>query len=145
MALPSSGSITMAQVAAEIGISASGLSLNDSQVRQLAGKPNGAISFADLLGKAWAYANFIGISTSGRAAAYYNEWGTIHLNIEGVNFSTSAQLLSGNNQNVRKLNETTYQWKGNNIGKTQYGTFRFTVTAGGTSSSQDITLMTSHF
>lgn len=53
MALPSSGPITMAMVAAEIGISASGLSLNDSRVRQLAGKPSGAISFADLLGKSW--------------------------------------------------------------------------------------------
>lgn len=43
----------MAQVAAEIGISASGLSLNDSRVRQLAGRPSGAISFADLRGKSW--------------------------------------------------------------------------------------------
>ena len=51
MTLPSSGPITMAQVAAELGISASGLSLNDSRVRQLAGKPSGAISMADLRGK----------------------------------------------------------------------------------------------
>lgn len=145
MALPSSGPITMAQVAAEIGISASGLSLDDSRVRTLAGRPSGSISMSDLLGKAWAYANFLGISTSGRASAYYNIWGTIHLNIDGVNFSTSAQLLSGNNQNVRKINETTYEWKGNNIKKDQTGTYRFTVTAGGTSSSRDITLSTTHF
>lgn len=59
MALPSSGPITMAQIAAEIGISASGLSLNDSRVRQLAGRPSGGISFSDLLGKAWAYLNSI--------------------------------------------------------------------------------------
>lgn len=51
MALPNSGPITMAMIAAEIGISASGLSLNDSRVRQLAGKPSGTISFSDLLGK----------------------------------------------------------------------------------------------
>lgn len=51
MALPSSGPITMAQVAAELGISASGLSLDDSRVRQLAGRPSGSISMSDLLGK----------------------------------------------------------------------------------------------
>ena len=43
MALPSSGSISMAQVAAELGISATGLSFNDSRVRALAGVPSGAI------------------------------------------------------------------------------------------------------
>lgn len=59
MALPSSGPITMAMVAAEIGISASGLSLNDSRVRTLAGRPSGSVSFANLLGKAWAYLNGI--------------------------------------------------------------------------------------
>lgn len=51
MTLPASGTITMAQVAAELGISATGLSLNDSRVRALAGKPSGVISFSDLHGK----------------------------------------------------------------------------------------------
>ena len=42
----------MAQVAAELGISAVGLSLNDSRVRKLAGvDASGAISMANLLGK----------------------------------------------------------------------------------------------
>ena len=54
MTLPASGPISMSQVAAELGISATGLSLNDSRVRALAGKPSGAISFADLLGKSAA-------------------------------------------------------------------------------------------
>lgn len=49
--LQSSGPITMAQVAAELGISASGLSLGDSRVRNLAKRPSGSISFADLYGK----------------------------------------------------------------------------------------------
>lgn len=50
MALPSSPPITMAQVAAELGISLP-LSLGDSRVRALAGKPSGDISMLDLLGK----------------------------------------------------------------------------------------------
>jgi hypothetical protein len=51
MALPSSGSITMEMIATELGISPTGLSLNDSRVRTLAGVPSGAISMAILYGK----------------------------------------------------------------------------------------------
>ncbi|WP_188013153.1 hypothetical protein [Photobacterium damselae] len=51
MALPSSGSISMSQVAAELGIPATGLSLNDQRVRVLAGRLSGTISFSDLRGK----------------------------------------------------------------------------------------------
>lgn len=41
----------MQDVAVELGIDPTGLSLNDSRVRALAGVPSGAISFADLRGK----------------------------------------------------------------------------------------------
>ena len=51
MQLPSTGPISMAQVASELGIPVTGINLNDSRVRQLAGKPSGTISMADLLGK----------------------------------------------------------------------------------------------
>lgn len=51
MTLPSSGPISISMVAAELGISAAGLSLNDSRVRALAGKPSGTISMSDLYGK----------------------------------------------------------------------------------------------
>jgi hypothetical protein len=51
MTLPASGAITIAQVAAELGISATGLNLNDSRVRTLAGVPSGAISLNNLHGK----------------------------------------------------------------------------------------------
>lgn len=49
--LQTSGAITMAQVAAELGISATGLSLGDSRVRALAKRASGTVSFADLHGK----------------------------------------------------------------------------------------------
>lgn len=84
MALPNSGPITMAMIAAEIGISASGLSLNDSRVRQLAGKPSGAISFADLLGKAWAYLNSINCD-----AVSYNGGESMLLRLLSVDSNTS--------------------------------------------------------
>lgn len=51
MTLPSGGYITMQQIADELGISSSGLNLNDSRVRALAGVPSGTISMAMLWGK----------------------------------------------------------------------------------------------
>lgn len=54
MALPSSGQILFSQVNTELGRPATqAINMNDSEVRELAGKPSGAISFSDLLGKAW--------------------------------------------------------------------------------------------
>nr|WP_295237602.1 hypothetical protein [uncultured Brevundimonas sp.] len=51
MALPSSGSISIAQVAAELGLSLP-LDLNDSRVRALAGKPTGNVTLPnDFWGK----------------------------------------------------------------------------------------------
>lgn len=53
MALPTTGAITLGQVAAELNI-ALPLTLGDSRVRALAGKPSGAISLGDLRGKSAA-------------------------------------------------------------------------------------------
>ncbi|HEF4777126.1 TPA: hypothetical protein SAP37_001033 [Burkholderia multivorans] len=50
MTLPT-GQISMSQIAAELGISATGLNLNHGWVRALAGKPSGTIGFSDLRGK----------------------------------------------------------------------------------------------
>ena len=50
MALPASGIIDFAAIRTELGDSSS-ISLNDSNVRGLAGKASGAISFSDLFGK----------------------------------------------------------------------------------------------
>ncbi|MBU9405956.1 hypothetical protein KTE46_09765 [Burkholderia multivorans] len=50
MTLPT-GQISMSQIAAELGISATGLNLNHGWVRALAGKPSGTIGFSDLRGQ----------------------------------------------------------------------------------------------
>lgn len=50
MALPSTGSISMEQVRTELKRTGA-ISLNDPDVRKLAGKPNGIISMNDLRGK----------------------------------------------------------------------------------------------
>lgn len=103
MALPSSGPISMAMVAAEIGISASGLSLNDSRVRQLAGRPSGAISFADLHGKSWIIAPTLWLSSvdgSGQSGGrWYIGMFNAYFNFgRGGSPSTlSATIYSGSN------------------------------------------------
>jgi len=50
MALPSTGPISMSQVRSELGLSGS-ISLGQSQVRELAGRPSGSISMSHLRGK----------------------------------------------------------------------------------------------
>lgn len=76
MALPSSGSISIAQVATELGLSLP-LDLNDSRVRTLAGKPTGNITLPnDLWGKSsrsYSVAGgFIAQSTGGSRPRYYD-------------------------------------------------------------------------
>jgi len=51
MTLPASGSISLSQVASELSLSTTGINLNNSSVRSLAGKASGAISLSDLRGK----------------------------------------------------------------------------------------------
>lgn len=49
--MPASGTITMAQVATELGVAASNISLNDANVRAMASIPSGTISMSNMYGK----------------------------------------------------------------------------------------------
>ena len=88
MALPSSGEISMAQVAAELGISATGLTLDDSRVRALAGVPSGAISMWNLLGKQ----NFVKLNDL--PTNQYNQ-GNAYLWFQYDGATTNATWLEG--------------------------------------------------
>lgn len=133
MPLPSSGPITMAQVAAEIGISASGLSLNDGSVRQLAGKPSGAISFADLLGKAWAYLNITGVSSRdinmrNSYSAWRDQEFTISVSASAPWNATAS--VSNNGTAISKVASDRFRVSAKYEGEFR-GTIYFTVSGGG--------------
>lgn len=107
----------MTQIAAELGISASGLNLNDSRVRALAGKPSGPISYSDLRGKSsfsWVNSNtaieaylangpstsfMLDMNLNGSAAWYdtpFNYFNGIRPANVWVMFDNSWMYLSGN-------------------------------------------------
>ena len=110
MALPNSGPITMAQVAAELGISASGLSLNDSRVRQLAGKPSGAISMADLRGKSSVW---VATLTPAKVASYTTGYGEgkggLSPNVfNGITITYLVQYADGDHLLIKTNNNAAF-------------------------------------
>lgn len=66
MALPTTGPISMSQVASELGISTSNINLNLAAVRTMAVKPSGVIAMSHLRGKS-AFA-VVGLNHSGQSA-----------------------------------------------------------------------------
>lgn len=69
MTLPT-GAISLNDVATELAISSSGLSLNDSRVRGLAGIPSGAISLNDLKGKVYTAPYTLVLASVGYSYTY---------------------------------------------------------------------------
>ena len=102
MTLPASGSISMAQVAAELGISAVGLSLNDSRVRNLAGVgASGPISMSSLLGKSAYTPMTIGVTsasgyadTSAGGAGFVSATASVVVTNGDPGYTYSWQILS---------------------------------------------------
>lgn len=140
MTLPSSGPITMAMIAAELNISASGLSLNDSRVRALAGKTSGAISFADLRGKTSLIIRLVSSSPSANGPG-----GTTAVIIVeiGNGFTTSGAVVSGSSAyvNIRKVSHTRYEFYNNYRPFNSSFTYRITATNGIVSGYVDATVV----
>lgn len=90
MALPASGPISLANVNVELGLgSTTTISLNQTNVRTLAGKASGTISMSDLLGKSNVTFTPAGGTSAGAAVALSNSGGPGSVSVT-ISCSTSA-------------------------------------------------------
>ncbi len=124
MALPSSGTITLAQVNVELQKSSTAqISLNDADVRALAGVPSGAISMSNLYGKS----RFI-IASGGTETTYSSGGATYK-----VHTFTSGGTLTVSNAGTSGFNSIDYLIVagGGSGGKGWYSSYEFTGGGGG--------------
>jgi len=93
MTLPASGSISLSQVASELSLSTTGINLNNSSVRSLAGKASGAVSLSDLRGKSATPTIHMTAGTGGTHKGYLNTLGTTYGSVD--NTSVLGQTVIG--------------------------------------------------
>lgn len=94
----------MSQVAAELGISATGLSLNHSWVRQLAGQNSGPVSMSSLQGQS---AQYNGPATIQGGPSYF-----VNLNVPFFR-GVIAQGTQDTSNNLALSFSTAPNWSGN--------------------------------
>lgn len=125
MTLPSTGSISMSQVNVELGRSATAnLTMNDSALRALAGKPSGTVALSDLRGKTQNTA-----PTISAAKTYDSSTDIITLTLGGIPYPTTsmAWVSGGLNVEYTKNSETQYTFF-KNLSGAGSGTARFYAT-----------------
>ena len=139
MTLPTSGTITMAQVAAELGESTTDINLNKASVRALAGVPSGAISMSDLYGKSSlaAYINeasFSGSATDfGGGATAYTGFATLTVTGGGTGGITYQWYVTGGAGITAPTSSTTRLALSGSAGASISGTVWCVVTREGVS------------
>ena len=146
MALPSSGTISLNQVNAELKKSATAaISMNDSAVRALAGVASGAISMSNLLGKSSVIVPTISVSsvsgtTTGKSGANYY----VNYKLGGTAPTTSGRWVSGGSGiTASRVSNTQYRFTTEisfNARK-RTGTWRVTATNSAGSSYVDRALV----
>jgi hypothetical protein len=62
MTLPATGTLSMSQIATELGLSQTGLSLNHSWIRALAQRPSGSVSYSSLRGQSGHFSGTINVN-----------------------------------------------------------------------------------
>lgn len=124
MALPSTGSISMSQVRTELGLSGS-ISLGQSQVRELAGRPTGSISMSHLRGK--SAVNWDG-KLSDLNPAYSESGGGFNQAIVEIHFVSNGDIRLRGNYPFR--DNVIGKWNGTHAHNSNTE-IRFVVTAGG--------------
>lgn len=124
MALPSSGSISIAQVATELGLSLP-LDLNDSRVRALAGKPTGNITLPnDLWGKSNGPTLSIGVNFYQETVSFNSvrDVATVTLNWTGSTAPTSySWAWEGYSVSISGATSRTATFRGQNYNEFELG------------------------
>lgn len=110
MALPSTGSISMSQVRTELGRSNT-ITLNDSDVRSLAGKASGTISMNDLRGKSSSTHQLTVGTASGTGFIHYG------YNTHIITGQVQYGRLSPNKINNTVIDDLTSDYNNNQFGK----------------------------
>lgn len=140
MPMPSSGTITMGQVRTELGSSGS-LTLNDSNVRNLADKTGSGttIALADFYGKAR-----ITIALSSLTGTNSSQIREAHLILGGTTTPTTSGhgwVSGGTGISVTRVNNTTFRFNGGTDTRNQYtrtGTYRIRAVSGTTTRTLDV-------
>lgn len=102
MSLPTTGPISLGQVNTELKRPATQtISLNDGQVRQLAGRPSGAISMSDLRGKSF--------TKSVNVVVFDKEISS--LTTININYNVYSCILRVHNENVSGASKVIVQVK----------------------------------
>lgn len=136
MTLPTSGIITFADINIELGKSATdSISLNDSDVRSLAGVPSGTIRMSDFYGKSAAAPlsasidpDFVSGNCNGNSCTATTGAATVTVIGGNSPYSYQWERVSGDVFNINSINNATTTF--NRIGTDQFfmGTYRCRVT-----------------
>jgi len=101
MTLPASGRISLTDIRTELGkVAGTSISLNDADVRALAGKTSGAISLSDFYGKSKIVAGVVNSSLGLSETAYTNIFQSsaacqFYLEVSGHDHISSDTLVDG--------------------------------------------------
>ncbi len=128
MTLPITGPMTIGMVAAELGISATGLHMNDARVRALAGRPSSTIALSDMRGKGNASIWVASTSGAGTNGSYhYVNYGL------SPDVTTSGWWISGGaGISVARTANTQFRFNApGGYGHARSGTFRVAATPNG--------------
>lgn len=148
MALPTSGAISMSQVNTELGKAAdAAVSMNDTDVRTLAGVSSGAISMSNLHGKSSLQPPTVTLASS---TAYATDDGGTGRDVRltlggGTATSVTATRISGSSNCVLHQNVSNTRWLfQSNVGgintQTRTATWRFTATNAAGSGTRDVSV-----
>lgn len=151
MALPTSGAISLSQVNTELGKAATAaISLNDANVRSLAGVASGAIAMSNLQGKSASSPPTLSLAVTGNGQttnSYTVVYAYINCTLGGSPTPTTSgsritNNVTGSYPSITKISNTQFRvaFMGDSVGGTYTNTFRITASNAAGSVSKDVSI-----